>query len=109
MRILDFINEHMRDLYKKKFNAKRMNLNEKIASYLLHRLEDLETDFCNDADEYAEMVGSYENTELTPHIMENLRFFCGKYYNTMVSSDVDYLIDDQLSKEDLYELVTTNY
>jgi hypothetical protein len=86
-------------------NAITKTKKQKAAQYLCARLDDLEADF----PDQSEMINDYVNTELTENSISNLETLCTKYFDTMLSSDVDYIIDNNYSLEELLGIVTTKY
>lgn len=108
MKVIEFIKKFIPKLEKKKYNQKLYTLSERIAGLLLQRYEEYELDF-DENDEYdMECKEDFENTELIPSVMNNLRYFCKKdkyYFRSLYSSDVDYLINKNYSRDELMKLV----
>lgn len=108
MTVIEFIKKYIPKLEKKKYNQKSYTLSERIAGLLLQRYEEYELDF-DGSDEYDnECMEKFENTELIPQVMQNLKYFCKNdkmYFKVIHSSDVDYLIDKQYNKTDLMGIV----
>jgi len=92
--------------YIKNYNVRRKpkNVQQKVAEYLVARRDDIVTDFNKD-DDYS--VKDYLATKLTKKIIYRLEKLCVKYYDTMLSSDVDYFLAGY-NMQELKSLVETN-
>ena len=95
----------LREYYEKHHTNKKPKTKEqKVADYISARIDDLETDFIDDEDD---VIEEYWNTVLSENAIKNMERACTEFFNTMLSSDLDYLINGDYSWEEIVELVTT--
>lgn len=81
---------------------------QKVANYIHSRIfDDMECDDFFDDEEKNEMIEDYWNTPLTTKAIYNMELACERFYDTMLSTDLDYLIDDNYSWEELLTLIET--
>lgn len=75
---------------------------QKVAEYIEARMDDMECDGLDKED-----IENYWNTELSENAIKNMERACTDFYDTMLSTDLDYLIDGRYSWEEIVYLVTT--
>lgn len=75
---------------------------EEAKGYLLSRQDDIICDFGYDSQERIE----YDNTEMNENIIKRLEYLTEKYYYSMLSSDIDIIIDSLRTDKDVEEMIT---